>query len=219
MSAVRDKPRDAPAVPADVRRVVAASVDREADVEVFRRMLAVANARTNLVGHSTLGDFWRRHYLDSAQLLVFAPDALIWADLGSGAGLPGVILGILMKDRPGSRVHLVESRTKRCRFLGEVVAALDLPAEVHQARAETLRLKVDIVTARACAPLGRLLGIAKPYMDRGARALFLKGQDVESEIAAARSRWRFEARTDVSLSDPRGRVVTIAEVAHADARG
>jgi 16S rRNA (guanine527-N7)-methyltransferase len=107
-----------------------------------------------------------------------APDARTWADLGAGAGLPGVVLAILLKDTPGAKIHLVESMAKRCKFLRAVVDDLGLPVEIHNARAEELDLKVDVVTARACAPMVRLLGYAQPYLKRGATGWFLKGQDV-----------------------------------------
>ncbi|MEO7027153.1 MAG: 16S rRNA (guanine(527)-N(7))-methyltransferase RsmG [Caulobacteraceae bacterium] len=184
-----------------------------AEIEVFRALLETANNRTNLVGLSTLGDFWRRHVVDSAQLLDLAPSARTWADLGSGAGLPGVILAILLKGRPGAMVYLIESRARRCAFLREVAAVLALPVEVIAARAETLRLTVEVVTARACAPLDRLLAYARPYVERGARGLFLKGETVEMEMVAARRRWRFDATLHPSLSDPRGRVLSVTGLA------
>src|ERR1700677_4972431 len=124
-------PSDAPGqlagLPAGFLDVVGATPARLEDVERFRSRLAEANRTVNLVGESTLGNFWRRHFVDSAQLLWVEPSALAWADLGSGAGLPGLVLAILLKDRPGARVHLIESMAKRCRFLAEVAAALDLP--------------------------------------------------------------------------------------------
>ena len=123
-----------------------------------------------------------------------------------------MVLAILLKGRPGARVHLVESVAKRCRFLADVAAELALPVEIHNARAEDLRLKVEVVTARACAPLSRLLGFAKPYLDLGAKGLFLKGAEVDSEISEARKSWRFAAKIHPSLSDPRGRVVEISEL-------
>ena len=199
-------------LPADFLDIVGATPARLEDVERFRAMLTEANRVTNLVGESTLGDFWRRHFVDSAQLLWLEPSAGVWADLGSGAGLPGLILAILLKDRPGARIHLIESMAKRCRFLAEVVEALDLPAVVHNARAESLELKVEMVTARACAPLDRLLTYARGYLARGALGLFLKGAEVEAEIAEARRNWRFRANTTPSLSDPRGRLLSIKEL-------
>jgi 16S rRNA (guanine527-N7)-methyltransferase len=194
---------------------VGATSARLEDVEAFRLRLTEANRTMNLVGDSTLGDFWRRHFVDSAQLLWINPSVLVWADLGSGAGLPGLVLAILVKGRPGARVHLIESMTKRCRFLVEVAEALDLPAVVHNARAESLDLKVEMVTARACAPLDRLLTYAQPYLTRGARGLFLKGAEVDGEIAEARRHWRFRAEIIPSVSDPRGRLLSIKELTRA----
>jgi 16S rRNA (guanine527-N7)-methyltransferase len=199
-------------VPAGFLDAVGATPARLEDVERFRSMLTDANRVINLVGESTLEDFWRRHFVDSAQLLWVERSAGVWADLGSGAGLPGLVLAILLKDRPSARVHLVESMAKRCRFLAEVAAALDLPAVVHNARAESLELKVEMVTARACAPLDRLLSFARPYLAQGARGLFLKGSEVDAEIVEARRNWRFKARTTPSLSDPRGRLLSIEEL-------
>ena len=180
-----------------------------ADLAAYRDLLADWNQRMNLVGPATLPDFWSRHALDSAQLLPLAPGALTWADLGTGAGLPGVVLAILGRDRPGFHVHLVESMAKRCRFLESVVGQLGLPASVHNARAEDLDLTVDIVTSRACAPLVRLLGYARPYFRRGAMGLFLKGQDVVAEIEDATRSWDFEVEILPSLSDDRGRILRI----------
>jgi 16S rRNA (guanine527-N7)-methyltransferase len=190
-------------------RASGATPAQVADLERYRAMLADWNVRMNLVGPSTLPEFWSRHAWDSAQLLRLEPQALTWADLGAGAGLPGLVLAVLGKGRPGFHVHLVESLGKRCRFLSAVAEALELPASVHNARAENLDLPVDIVTARACAPLVRLLGYARPYLARGATGLFLKGQDVASELEEATRYWKFEAEIVPSLSDPRGRVVRI----------
>ena len=193
---------------------VGATPAQTADLEAFRALLAQWNGRMNLVGPSALQAFWGRHAYDSAQLIDLAPGALTWADLGAGAGFPGIVLAILLKGRPGARVHLVESVAKRCRFLEAAVESLDLPAEVHCARAESLRLTVDIVTARACAPLTRLLEFAKPYMDRGAAGLFLKGRGIEAEVREALASWTFEATLTPSRSDPSGRIVTIRRADH-----
>lgn len=189
--------------------VSGASPAQVADLESYQALLAEWNDRMNLVGPATLPDFWNRHAWDSAQLLRLAPGALTWADLGAGAGLPGVVLAILGKDRPGFQVHLVESMAKRCRFLQAACKALDLPATLHHARAEDLDLAVDVVTARACAPLARLLGYAQPYLRRGAMGLLLKGQDVASELEEATRYWEFEADVVPSFSDSRGRIVKL----------
>jgi 16S rRNA (guanine527-N7)-methyltransferase len=171
--------------------------------------LTEANAVMNLVGPDSIPDFWTRHALDSAQLLDHAPDALTWADLGAGAGFPGVVLAILLKGRAGAHVWLIDSMGKRCRFLETVVAELDLPATVINGRAETQKLKVDVVTARAVAPMPKLLTYAQPYMDRGAQGLFLKGEKAETELQEAWASWTFEADLSVSRSDPRGRIVSV----------
>ncbi|HWA61563.1 MAG TPA: 16S rRNA (guanine(527)-N(7))-methyltransferase RsmG [Caulobacteraceae bacterium] len=201
--------------PAQFAALAGAEDEQVADLARFLEILRDWNARMNLVGASTLDAFWSRHAWDSAQLLRLAPDALTWADLGAGAGFPGVVLAILLKGREEAMVHLVESMAKRCRFLTETAGALALPARVHNARAEDLKLKVDVVTARAVAPLTRLLGFAQPYIARGATGLFLKGQDADAEIAEARQMWRFEVDVLPSLSDPRGRILRIERLARA----
>jgi 16S rRNA (guanine527-N7)-methyltransferase len=185
-----------------------------ADLETFRSMLADWSGRMNLVGPSALDAFWLRHAYDSAQLLALASAARRWVDIGPGAGFPGVVLAILLKERPGAVVHLVESMTKRCRFLEAVVAALGLPAELHNARAEDLDIACDVVAARACAPLVRLFGYARPYLKRGAVGLFLKGQDVASELEAATISWRFKADLIVSRSHTEGRIVRVERLQH-----
>jgi 16S rRNA (guanine527-N7)-methyltransferase len=183
-------------------------------LQTYLDMLADWNSRMNLVGPSALASFWLRHAYDSAQLLTFAPSATVWADLGSGAGLPGVVLAILLKDRPGAHVHLVESMVKRTRFLAEVKAVLDLPVTIHNRRAEdvTPPKGLEVVTARACAPLSRLLSFAYPYMRAGATGLFLKGRDVEHELTQARLAWQFDAQLHISHSDPSGRVIELQKV-------
>jgi len=186
-----------------------------ADLEAFRALIADWNGRMNLVGPSALDVFWLRHAYDSAQLASLAPEALRWADLGAGAGFPGVVLAILLKDRPGAAVHLIESMTKRCRFLSEAVQALELPAQVHNARAESLDLSVEVVAARACAPLTKLFGFARPYLRRGATGLFLKGQDVASELQEATISWVFEADLIPSRSHSDGRIVVLRRLKHA----
>ncbi|RAK58234.1 16S rRNA (guanine(527)-N(7))-methyltransferase RsmG [Phenylobacterium deserti] len=194
---------------ADFARETGASPAVMADLARYRDVLAEWNEVMNLVGPATIATYWNRHAWDSAQLLKLAPEALRWADLGAGAGLPGVVLAIMGKGREGFHVHLVESMAKRCRFLSEVVGQLGLPATVHNERAENLDLAVDIVTARACAPMARLLGYARPYFKAGAQGLFLKGQDVASELDEAARSWDFEAETLPSLSDPRGQIVRV----------
>ena len=198
-----------PRTAAEVRAAWGASDAQMADLNAYLDLLAEWNEKMNLVGPSALAEFWPRHAWDSAQLLRLKPEAKLWADLGAGAGFPGLVLAILLKETPGAKVHLVESMAKRCRFLSEVVQKLNLPAQIHNARAEDLGIRVDIVTARACAPLPRLLGYAEPYLKRVATGLFLKGQDVVAELTEATKYWKFEAELSVSSSHPDGRVLQV----------
>lgn len=187
------------------------------DLQKFYTHLAVQNEVMNLIGPATLPDYWSRHVLDSAQLLDRRPDARIWADLGAGAGLPGVILAILLKHSAGltPHVYLVESLAKRCRFLKTVVDDLALPATVINDRAENVNLKVEVVTARAVAPMSKLLGFAEGFIHKGADAWFLKGENVESELEDAGKSWKFDVEQFESLSDPRGRVIHIQRLRRA----
>ncbi|WP_242077607.1 16S rRNA (guanine(527)-N(7))-methyltransferase RsmG [Brevundimonas diminuta] len=192
-----------------------ASSEQMADLEAFRLRLVEANAVMNLVGPDSLPDFWNRHVWDSAQLLDLAPEARTWADLGAGAGFPGLVLSIMLKGREGAHVWLIDSLAKRCRFLQEMVDALSLPATVVVGRAEAQSLTCDVVTARAVAPMEKLLSYAQPYFQRGAQGLFLKGERAESELIEARKSWHFEAELAPSQSDVRGRIVTIRSLRRA----
>lgn len=196
----------------DFQARTGASDVRMAELERFRAMLEETNAVMNLVGPDTLPDFWSRHAWDSAQLLEVEPRALTWADLGAGAGFPGLVLAILLKDRPGAHVWLIDSLGKRCRFLTKVVETLGLPATVVHGRAEEQKISVERVTARAVAPMERLLGYAQPYMQRGAQAVFLKGERAEEELREARKSWQFSHELRPSQSDPRGRIVCIGSL-------
>lgn len=198
-----------PQTPAAFQAAAACSDAQLADLKAYLALLTEWNEKMNLVGPSALAEFWARHAYDSAQLLRFAPAATTWADLGAGAGFPGLVLAILLKGQAGAKIHLVESMAKRCRFLREVAESLALPVEIHNARAEDLGIRVDIVTARACAPLPRLLGYAEPYLKRGAIGLFLKGQDVVSELTEAAKYWKFEAELSASSSHPDGRILQV----------
>lgn len=187
-------------------------------LETFRRLLAEWNEHTNLVGPKELDLFWSRHALDSAQLLRIAPqDAKRWIDLGSGAGFPALVLACFLAERQDASVHMVESTAKKARFLNEVIRAAGLPAKVFNQRIEDFGAgagRYDVVTARALAPLNRLIPYAKPILDRGAQGLFHKGADLDAEMAAAAdalSGGAYRAEVLESLSDPRGRIVRITK--------
>ena len=204
--------------PAEFQTRRSATPAEMADLETLIARLTTANAVMNLVGPDTIPDVWNRHIFDSAQLLDLAPDAATWADLGAGAGFPGLVLAILLKDRADSHVWLVDSLGKRCRFLQDVVDALSLRATVVNGRAEDQRITVEVVTARALAPMDRLLGYAQPYLQRGAQGLFLKGEKAEAELIEARKLWQFESILSVSRSDPRGRIVSVRSLRRVQSR-
>lgn len=207
-----DAPPDAlPHSAAALAAALGLGAEAAADLASYRDLLGDWSGRMNLVGPSALTEFWPRHAYDGAQLLRLAPDALRWADLGSGAGLPGIVLAIALKRRPGAEVLLVESLQKRCRFLQAVVEALALPARVVCGRAEDQPpTRVDVVVARAVAPMERLLGYAWPYLRGGATGLFLKGRGARAEVAEAQAAgWRLQAELLPSLTDADGRIVRV----------
>lgn len=188
-------------------------------LEIHRRLLAEWSERMNLVGPRELELFWGRHALDSAQLVGLAPAARRWVDLGSGAGFPGLVVAALVAQSPGASVHLVESTGKKAAFLRAVVEEARLPVTVFNQRIEEFGAgegPYDVVTGRALAPLPRLMGYAKPILDRGAQGLFHKGADLDAELSAAKTALDgggFRAEVLESLSDPRGRIVRVTRAA------
>ncbi|MGP1275368.1 MAG: 16S rRNA (guanine(527)-N(7))-methyltransferase RsmG [Caulobacterales bacterium] len=163
----------------------------------WRALLAEWSNHTNLVGRSTLDDFWFRHALDSWQLLGLAPaGAARWVDIGAGAGFPGLAIAFALEDRrvPGRQVTLVESVGKKAAFLRAVLERTGVPARVIADRVETLppMPDCDVVTARAVAPLSKLLGLMAPFVEKGAIALIPKGARHAEELTEARKSWTFE---------------------------
>ncbi len=173
------------------------------------------NARINLAAPSTLEHFWSRHVVDSAQLLSLGGDARHWLDIGSGGGLPGAVVAILLRDRPGSTVDLVESNRKKAAFLVKVLHETGAPAKVHPVRIEDAFGRVpapDLVTARALAPLPKLLSLAEPWLTAGARALFHKGRGYRLEIEESSEHWSFDLVKHPSIVDPEGIVLEITNL-------
>lgn len=205
--------------PAELRTQFGVSQETMERLITYRRLLAEWTERMNLIGPKELDLFWSRHVLDSAQLLRFAPDGKRWVDLGAGAGFPGLVLACFLAGTADAAVHLVEATGKKANFLEAVVEELGLPAKVFNCRIEAFGAGegwYDVVTARALAPLPRLIAYAKPILDRGAIGLFPKGANLDAELAAASDVLNGGAyRADVleSLSDPRGRIVRISKAA------
>ncbi len=184
-------------------------------LESYRDLLVKWAAQINLVGPSTLQHFWARHVLDCAQILPIAgTEARSFADFGSGAGLPGLIIASQLADiSPSYEVILVEASAKRCGFLREAARTLGLKVSIIQEKIETVvPTRVDVVTARAFAPLEKLLAYAAPWGEMGARIIFLKGEDVQREIDQASTRWAFQSKIKPSVTDSRGCVVEITDL-------
>jgi 16S rRNA (guanine527-N7)-methyltransferase len=180
------------------------SRETEKRLDAYVDLLVQWQTKTNLVASSTLPNLWTRHISDSLQLLNLAPDAKIWVDLGSGGGFPGVVLACAMADTAGTMVHLVERNAKKAAFLREALRITGAAGTVHLAdigdSVDSLSGPVDCVTARAVAPLHQLVGFAEPLVGKGAKALFLKGQDVEAELTEATKYWKLMPRLHPSLT-------------------
>jgi len=181
-------------------------------LEIYETLLLKWQKIKNLVAPSTLNQIWSRHFADSAQLLELAPDARKWVDLGSGGGFPGMVVAIQLAGQAGAEVHLVESDNRKCAFLREVARAVEAPAIVHHMRIEACYGavgKVDVVCARALAPLQILLDLSTPFIETGAKCLFLKGQDVDAELTATTTYSKIEIQLVKSKTDPAGRIVMV----------
>jgi 16S rRNA (guanine527-N7)-methyltransferase len=192
------------------------SRETESRLDRYLDLLVTWQAKTNLVAPSTLPHLWTRHVADSLQLLSLAPTARIWVDLGSGGGFPGVVLASALADTPGAMVHLVERNAKKAAFLREAIRITSAPATVHLAGigdiVESIEGRVDCVTARALAPLHQLVGFAEPLVKQGAKALFLKGQDVEAELTEATKYWHIEPRLHSSRTGGHGWIVELDRI-------
>jgi 16S rRNA (guanine527-N7)-methyltransferase len=195
------------------------SSETETRLEAYVALLVQWQAKTNLIASSTLPNLWTRHISDSLQLLMLAPNAKIWIDFGSGGGFPGLVLACAMAEMPGAMVHLVERNAKKAAFLREALRITAAPGTVHHAdigdSVDSFAGKVDCVTARAVAPLHQLIGFAEPLTEKGAKALFLKGQDVEAELTEATKYWNIKPRLHSSLTG-QGWIVELDRIERAE---
>lgn len=189
------------------------SRETEARLDRYVDLLVAWQAKTNLIAPSTLPQLWTRHISDSLQLLDLAPNARHWLDFGSGGGFPGVVLACAMAEHPGASVQLVERIAKKAAFLREALRVTGAPGSVVLADigdyVDSLQAPVDCITARAVAPLHMLLGFAAPLVQRGAKALFLKGQDVEAELTEATKYWNIQPLLHPSRTGGHGWIVEL----------
>ena len=199
----------------EARRWIAAHVPRETEAQLarFTELLLAEMPRQNLIAASTTDQLWARHIVDSAQLLALAPDsARRWIDLGAGAGFPGIVVALARSD---IEMTLVESRRKRIDFLRHVVEQLGIGARVTVAgrRLEMLEsAEQDVISARAFAPLDRLLPLAHRFSHAGTCWLLPKGRSAASELEAVTASWQGRFRIVPSLTDPEAAIITATQV-------
>ena len=197
--------------PQDVSERYNVSRESLARLRNYADLVAKWNQKINLVAPGSIGDLWHRHIADSLQLQSYLPAGCKQiVDLGSGAGFPGLVLAITT----GIDTVLVESNAKKAAFLAEVIRRTNAPARVLHGRIEalTVDLSADVVTARAVAPLPKLIALAYPLLSKGAMGLFLKGQDVEAELTESTKYWKMKVQTFTSATDPKGAVLVVEEV-------
>ncbi|MDA0701992.1 MAG: 16S rRNA (guanine(527)-N(7))-methyltransferase RsmG [Proteobacteria bacterium] len=201
-------PTRAPMTSQDFQQLTNVSHETLQRLEAYLDLLAEWNKAVGLVSRSSLQDPWRRHILDCAQLfqhLASDADRPI-VDIGSGAGLPGLILSIL----GCPEIHLIEANGRKAVFLQEAARRLDAKPIIHAVRVEDLApFPAAVVTARAVASIESLIEMAMPFLTSDSRCLFLKGQDMVSELTEAEKRWRMQSRRITSLSDPEGTLLEI----------
>ncbi len=190
------------------------SRETEATLDQFVELFLRWQRAVQLVANSTLAQLWTRHIADSLQLLALASDAKVWADLGSGGGFPGLVVAIALKEKPGAKVHLIESDQRKAAFLREAARTLDLPIMIHVKRIEEEAEPIpglEIVTARALAPMPELLELAHPFLKDGAKGLFMKGANVDNELTAATKSWSIKSTIVPSNTDNEGRIVIVEQ--------
>jgi 16S rRNA (guanine527-N7)-methyltransferase len=188
-------------------------------LSVYVDLLARWRRITNLVSDSTFDHVWLRHIADSGQLKAFAPGAIRWVDLGSGAGFPGMVIAIQLTGVPGARVDCIESDQRKCAFLREVARATGAPARIHAVRIESLDPDatgpVDAVTARALAPLPRLVELANVWLARGAVGLFPRGRSAGEQLEGLSLSPDLRVESLPSVLEPRARIVRIRRAEQA----
>ena len=198
------------------RVLAAAHVSRETAerLDLYVAQLVRWQTIKNLVGPATLAEVWTRHVADALQLLDLMPEARTWLDLGSGAGIPGLILAIA--GPPGIRVDLVESNARKCAFLTEAARITAAPVKVHNARIEAVvgdHRGVDVVCARALAPLDQLLAWTEPLLKTGTTGLFPKGREALTELTDAAARWTVGHELVPSRTESAARIVRVTALA------
>ncbi|WP_374546771.1 16S rRNA (guanine(527)-N(7))-methyltransferase RsmG [Rhodoblastus sp.] len=182
-------------------------------LDIYANLLRKWQAKINLVGPSTLDDIWMRHFGDSYQLAELAGSWRQWVDLGSGAGFPGLVIAITASEN--GRVHLIESDRRKAAFLREVSRETGANVVIHSDRIESVlpalceRHRFDVVSARALAPMARLIDYAGPALKNGALGLFLKGKGLSAELTALAPDNNLDISVIESRTESDGRIVAV----------
>jgi 16S rRNA (guanine527-N7)-methyltransferase len=207
------RPVRLPLGPTGFARVSGVSRETLEKLTAYVELLGQWNRRINLVSANTMGDVWRRHILDCAQLTKYLPrQTRVVIDLGAGAGLPGLVLAAMGIPE----MHLVESDLRKSAFLREAARVMDVPVALHPERIEkTVAFPADAVVARACAPLNQLIDYSEKFLSPKSVCLFLKGESAGKELEAARESWDLTAETIPSLSDPSGTILKLSAISRA----
>ena len=196
-------------------RLVPVSRETEDRLAAFVDLLDRWRKTTNLVADSTFPSVWTRHIADSAQLIGLAPEAKRWVDMGSGAGFPGLVIAIQLADVPGAVVHCIESDQRKCAFLREAARATGAAARIHPKRVEAIEPEslgaVDAVTARAFAPLPLTLKLARPWLERGAMAVFPRGESARDQLAALPEATAYAIEALPSVVNPKAAILRIRQ--------
>ncbi len=172
--------------------------------------------RTNLIGPAEMDHIWRRHILDSLQLAALIPDNALTVDLGAGAGFPGLVLAAGVTG-PEAEIVMIETVGKKCAFLREAIQIADLKATVRQGRVENVDdIDAACVTARALAPLPKLLDYSEKWLANGAYGLFPKGRRWQEELTQAQECWKFAYQVIPSISGGDGAILKISEVSRGE---
>jgi 16S rRNA (guanine527-N7)-methyltransferase len=216
MVRARQKASSAPRLDADRLRALELVPVAPEVVERLDRFVALLlqwQTKINLIAASSVAKLWTRHVADSLQLVLIAPAAKVWVDLGSGGGFPGLVIACALAGRAGAHVHLVESNARKAAFLREAARACGAPVTVHGMRAEEFLQRfegrADAVTARALASLAELLALSAPLLKTGAVGIFPKGQDVAAELTEAAKYWSIQSTLVPSKTSVAARIVVI----------
>jgi 16S rRNA (guanine527-N7)-methyltransferase len=195
-----------------VEAIIPVSRETAERLSAYVALLRKWQPAENLISPKTLPELWRRHIADSAQIVQLFPRDRRWLDLGSGAGLPGMVIAILLGGE--GQVHLVESNRRKCAFLRAAIRETRASATVHEGRIEEVLASwtepVDRVTARALASLKELLRLGAPVLTKGTPAAFLKGADWKAEVADAQREWQFQFRQHDSLTGEGGVILDVS---------